>query len=112
MTKESEISLSSTAFVTELGKKVKSFRQAKQLTQAEAAKLCGVGTRFLSNLENGKPTVEMAKAVQVLHALNLELNLTDTPRRNQQKREKTQRDVLARLTSHPYLCINIPYSCL
>jgi len=33
--------------------------------------LAGVGNRFLSDLENGKPTVELGRAMQVLTMLGL-----------------------------------------
>jgi len=36
------------------------------LTQTEAAGLCNVGTRFISELENGKPTMHFDKALKVL----------------------------------------------
>ena len=36
------------------------------LTQAMAAALCNVGTRFLSDLENGKPTIHLGKTMRVL----------------------------------------------
>jgi len=42
----------------------------------EAAGLVNVGVRFLSELENGKPTVRLDKLLQVVHGLGLELSLT------------------------------------
>lgn len=33
--------------------------------------MAGVGNRFLSDLENGKPTVELGRAMQVLNMLGL-----------------------------------------
>lgn len=56
----------------ELGRVVKAKRREDGLTQMEAAALCGVGTRFLSDLENGKPTVELGKTLQVMKGLGLE----------------------------------------
>jgi len=52
-------------------------RQREQLghTQEEAAALCGVGTRFLSELERGKPTAEIGKALTVARRLGLEVSL-------------------------------------
>lgn len=41
--------------------------------QENAAALCGVGTTFLSHLENGKETVELGKTLQVLKSLGLEI---------------------------------------
>lgn len=53
-------------------------RKEDGLTQAEAAALCNVGTRFLSELERGKATAELGKAFRVMRGLGL--NLTVTPR--------------------------------
>ena len=47
------------------------------LSQLNAAGLCGVGERFLSELERGKPTVELGKVLQVLNRLGLHLVLDD-----------------------------------
>lgn len=43
------------------------------MTQQAFADLCGVGRRFLSELENGKPTVEFGKVLQVLAAAGIDL---------------------------------------
>jgi len=59
----------------EIGEIVRETRKASQLTQAEAALLCGVGTRFLSDLENGKPSAHLGKAMSVLRAFGLEMIL-------------------------------------
>ncbi len=59
----------------QLGRLVRHQRKAQGATQAEFAALCGVGVRFISELENGKPTLELGKVLQVLHCLGLELSL-------------------------------------
>lgn len=41
------------------------------LTQAEAALFCNVGTRFFSDLENGKNTLQIGKVHQVLKSFGL-----------------------------------------
>ena len=41
-------------------------RKQMKLTQSDAAGLCNVGTRFISELENGKPTMHFDKALKVL----------------------------------------------
>ncbi|MCR8921307.1 diguanylate cyclase [Dasania sp. GY-MA-18] len=97
----SSVIVESDQFFSEFGAKIQAFRKAKKLTQAEVSQLCGVGTRFLSELENGKSTVEMGKVLQVIHALDLEFNLSDSPKRKQQQREKQQSEVLKRLSQHP-----------
>jgi y4mF family transcriptional regulator len=56
-----------------LGRLLRQRRKADRLTQAEAAALCGVGTRFLSELERGKATAELGKVLRVVSGLGLEL---------------------------------------
>jgi len=59
-----------------LGRCVRAQRKAQGATQAEFASLCGVGIRFISELENGKPTMELGKVLQVLICLGLEVRIT------------------------------------
>lgn len=58
-----------------LGACVRDQRKAQGVTQADFAALCGVGTRFISELENGKPTVELGKVLHVLECLGLEVQI-------------------------------------
>ncbi|MBU2478432.1 MAG: helix-turn-helix transcriptional regulator, partial [Gammaproteobacteria bacterium] len=58
-----------------LGLAVRAYRRAQGMTQADLAGLCGVGTRFISDLENGKPTIALGKALQVMQCLGMELAL-------------------------------------
>ena len=60
-----------------LGRAIRQQRKSMGLTQLNAAGLCGVGERFLSELERGKPTVELGKVLQVLNRLGLHLVLDD-----------------------------------
>mgnify|MGYP004489244855 FL=1 len=57
----------------ELGKLISQERKHQGLTQVQLAGLSGVGTTFLSNLENGKPTAELGKTFDVLMTLGLDL---------------------------------------
>jgi len=59
----------------DVGHCVRARRKAQGATQAEFASLCGVGARFISDLENGKPTVELGKVLKVLKCLGLELSI-------------------------------------
>lgn len=59
--------------VEEIGLIVRTHRKAQSATQSEFASLCGVGVRFISDLENGKPTMELGKVLHVLHCLGLEV---------------------------------------
>jgi HTH-type transcriptional regulator/antitoxin HipB len=58
-----------------LGSAIRVQRKSIGLTQLDAAGLCGVGERFLSELERGKPTVELGKVLQVLNRLGLRIIL-------------------------------------
>lgn len=59
----------------DLGRCIRARRKEQGATQAEFASLCGVGVRFISDLENGKPTVELGKVLQVLKCLGLEVSI-------------------------------------
>lgn len=56
-----------------IGKLVRKSRKDQGLTQAEAAGYLNVGTRFLSDFENGKPTIQLEKALHVLKGLGLKV---------------------------------------
>lgn len=58
-----------------IGQTVRQRRREMRITQAEAAALCKVGTRFLSDLENGKPTLHLGKVLQVLRAFGFQVKL-------------------------------------
>lgn len=62
----------------ELGAIVRQARMQLKLRQDEAARILGVGTRFLSDLENGKETLQIGKALQVLEKLGYSLAVTPT----------------------------------
>jgi y4mF family transcriptional regulator len=61
------------ASTTEFGAIVQQARKAQELTQIDLAGLSGLGTRFVIDLEQGKETIQMQKALQVLQQLGLEL---------------------------------------
>jgi len=61
--------------VTDIGKYVRKQRKAQGATQPEFAALCGVGVRFISELENGKSTMELGKVLKVLKCLGLQIKL-------------------------------------
>ena len=58
-----------------IGALVRISRKKQGATQAEFASLCGVGVRFISELENGKSTVQVGKLLQVLKCLGLEMTI-------------------------------------
>jgi y4mF family transcriptional regulator len=58
-----------------VGNKIKEERKAQSLTQTELANLSGVSVNFLSQLEQGKPSVQMNKVLMVLDTLGLRIEL-------------------------------------
>ncbi|MCC6734887.1 MAG: helix-turn-helix transcriptional regulator [Bauldia sp.] len=56
-----------------LGRLVRAARIDQGLPQQALADLAGVGRRFLSELENGKGTVELDKALRVAAAVGIDL---------------------------------------
>jgi len=60
-----------------LGALIKQVRKSQGLTQEQLAAACGLGRRFVVELERGKPTSHIGKIMQVLSALGLTLNLVD-----------------------------------
>jgi y4mF family transcriptional regulator len=59
----------------DLGIIIKDRRKEMKLSQAELAGLCGVGNRFIVELEAGKPTIQFNKALYVAMNLGLELRI-------------------------------------
>lgn len=57
----------------DLGQLVRESRVAQKMTQADILGLANTGNRFIVELENGKPTVQFQKVLDVLDALGLEL---------------------------------------
>ena len=63
------------SLVADIGAAVRKKRKEDGLTLADAAALCGVGYRFMSDLENGKETVQIGKVLKVLKALGLDMTI-------------------------------------
>lgn len=59
--------------VASLGQSIRLARKQQGLTQAELAGLAGVGARFVSDVENGKPTVQLGLVLHLLNLVGLEL---------------------------------------
>ncbi len=59
----------------ELGNLIRQHRQSMGLTQLDAAGMCGVGERFLSELERGKPSASLGRTIQVLKRLGLKIGV-------------------------------------
>ncbi len=63
----------------DIGEIVRAARKAAGLRQFELAGAAGVGVRFIVDLEAGKPTAQMGKALQVLRALGCTFDITPPP---------------------------------
>lgn len=62
------------ATAADLGRLVREARQQRGLSQQDLADAAGVGRRFVSELENGKETVELGKALLVAAACGIDLS--------------------------------------
>jgi len=63
----------------QLGAALRSARKQLGLTQPLLALAAGVGTRFIVDLEAGKPTVRLEHVLRVVDALGGELQLDGLP---------------------------------
>lgn len=59
--------------IGEIGKRVRAARKAMGMTQQRFADLAGVGRRFLIELEQGKPSLEVGRVLAVCHAAGIKL---------------------------------------
>lgn len=60
----------------EIGKVVRETRKRLGVTQKGLALTAGTGLRFVIDLEKGKETCEIGKALTILHTLGIRLTLT------------------------------------
>ena len=60
-----------TKTVEEIGNLVRAERKRQNVTQLQLAGLAGTGIRFVSDLENGKGTVQVQKLLKVVQTLGL-----------------------------------------
>lgn len=59
----------------DIGRLVRERRKQAGLTLKDAAGIAGVGVRFLSEFERGKPTLQIGKVIEVLQLFGLELHV-------------------------------------
>ena len=60
----------------QIGDLVKKTRKSLGVTQKHLALTSGTGLRFIIELEQGKPTCQLEKALIVLHTLGIKIELT------------------------------------
>lgn len=56
-----------------LGKFIREARKAQKLTQEQLSSMCGVGIRFIREVEQGKETCQIGKVLLVIKTLGLEI---------------------------------------
>ena len=61
----------------EFGRTIRNKRKKLGYTQAQLSKYTGFSTSFISDLENGKETVELGKALFLLQLLGLDLAINN-----------------------------------
>lgn len=59
----------------QIGALIKKSRKDRKVTQKQLALAAGTGLRFISELEDGKPTCEVDKVLKVLQVLGIEVIL-------------------------------------
>ena len=57
--------------VNEIGTLIREARKAQGISQEQLAGVAATGVRFISDLENGKNTIQLAKVLKVLDALGM-----------------------------------------
>ena len=65
--------------VKDFGEMIQTIRKKSKLTQAELAAGSGLGERFVRELEKGKPTCQLEKALLVARMLGIKITLTPPP---------------------------------
>jgi len=60
----------------DIGSLIRKKRIALGMTQSQLADITGNGTRFISDLENGKKTMQIGKVLDTLHVLGFDVNIS------------------------------------
>ena len=62
---------------------VRENRKRQKVTQVQLSQLANVGVRFVRDLEDGKPSLQFDKLLQVLNALGVSVTLSITDSANE-----------------------------
>ena len=65
--------MTAVANVSDFGALIRQARKEQGLTQTDLAEWCGVGINFVSDVERGKPTVEMGRALRLAQMLGIDI---------------------------------------
>jgi y4mF family transcriptional regulator len=60
-----------------LGQAIRQQRRRLKVTQRDLAMTSGTGLRFIIDLEKGKPTCQLGKAIEIVKALGLKLEISE-----------------------------------
>ena len=60
-----------------LGQAIRRQRRRLKVTQRDLAMTSGTGLRFIIDLEKGKPTCQLGKALEIVRALGLKLEMSE-----------------------------------
>jgi y4mF family transcriptional regulator len=60
-----------------LGQAIREQRRRLKVTQRDLAMTSGTGLRFIIDLEKGKPTCQLGKALEIVRALGLKLEISE-----------------------------------
>jgi y4mF family transcriptional regulator len=60
------------------GEVIRMFRKKQGATQTQLAAIANTGVRFIGDLENGKPSVQLEKALRVAKILGLKIEVSET----------------------------------
>lgn len=60
-----------------LGQAIRQQRRRLKVTQRDLAMTSGTGLRFIVDLEKGKPTCQLGKALEIVRALGLNLEVRE-----------------------------------
>ncbi len=58
-----------------LGIEIRKRRKELQYTQAYVAEFTGLSVTFISDVENGKPTVELQKTLELIQILGMDVSV-------------------------------------
>ena len=62
---------------SQFGEAIRRFRKLRGLNQQQLADLAGCSIMYVSQLERGKETAELGKAMKILDALEVDISFSD-----------------------------------
>ena len=75
-TRECERIMTGVYEIADIGSLIRKKRFELGMTQSQLADITGHGTRFISDLENGKQTMQIGKVLDTLHILGFDVSIS------------------------------------